>query len=375
METKMPIEIQSRDSDEYILNMGPQHPSTHGVLRLMLKMDGEVVKDVVPYLGYMHRGMEKMFENKKYEQIIPYTDRTDYLSVIPNNWVYCMAVEKLMGIQVPERAQYLRVIMAEINRIMSHLLWYASFGMDVGALTPIWYAFKEREELMSLMESASGARFLHNYFRFGGFKADIPKGFIDGVKKLLARIDDDVDEYEALLINNVILTNRTKGVAPISREKAIEYGLSGPSIRGSNTAIDVRKDEPYGVYPKFNFEIPVGKNGDTWDRCKVRMDEMRQSAAIIRQAIDALPAGDVMAKIPKIIKPAPGEVYTRVEGPRGDIGLYLVSDGTEKPYRIKMRKPSFSNISAIKELIVGYKVADVVAILGSLDVIIPEIDR
>jgi NADH-quinone oxidoreductase subunit D len=375
MTTKIPLEIQSLTSDEYILNMGPQHPSTHGVLRFALKMDGEVVKDVVTYLGYMHRGMEKMFENKKYEQIIPYTDRTDYLSVIPNNWVYCMAVEKLMGIQVPERAQYLRVIMAEINRIMSHLLWYASFGMDVGALTPIWYAFKEREELMALMESASGARFLHNYFRFGGFKADIPKGFIDGVKKVLDRIDGDVDEYEALLINNVILTNRTKGVAPISREKAIEYGLSGPSIRGSNIVIDVRKDEPYGVYSKFNFEIPVGNNGDTWDRCKVRMDEIRQSAAIIRQAIETLPAGEVMAKVPKVIKPAPGEVYTRVEGPRGDIGLYLVSDGSDKPYRIKMRMPSFSNLSAIKELIIGYKVADVVAILGSLDVIIPEIDR
>src|SRR5208283_1054061 len=214
MTTKIPIEIKSLTSDEYILNMGPQHPSTHGVLRFALKMDGEVVKDVVPYLGYMHRGMEKLFENKKYEQIIPYTDRTDYLSVMPNNFVYVMAVEKLMGIQVPERAQYIRVIMSEINRIMSHLLWYSAFGMDLGALTPIWYAFREREELMSLVEAASGARLLHTYFRFGGFKNDLPKGFFDGLNKVLARIDDDVDEYEALLINNVILTSRTKGIAP-----------------------------------------------------------------------------------------------------------------------------------------------------------------
>ncbi|MBP7792772.1 MAG: NADH-quinone oxidoreductase subunit D [Candidatus Goldbacteria bacterium] len=362
-------------SDEYILSLGPQHPSTHGVLRIVLKMDGEYVVDVQPDIGYIHSGIEKICENRKYEQIMPYTDRMDYLSAVNYNWAYALAVEKLLGVKIPGRAEYIRVILAEINRIMSHLLWFSAFGMDLGALTPIWYAFRERENLMSLIEAQTGGRLTHNALRIGGIKNDLPKNFMPDLKKFLSNFDDYVDEYEALLINNVIFVARTKNIGILKKDVAISYGMAGPTIRGSGVDIDLRKTEPYSVYDKFNFKVCTGKNGDTWDRCKVRMDEMRQSAEILRQAMETIPSGDVMAKVPKIIKPAPGEVYAKVEGPKGEVGVYIVSDGSEKPYRIKFRSPSYSNLSGLREMCIGYKIADLIAIMGSLDLVIPEIDR
>ncbi len=373
---KFPIEIEKGlTTDEYILNMGPQHPSTHGVLRVVLKMDGEVVKDAIPDVGYIHTGLEKMFENRKYEQIIPYTDRTDYLSAVNNNLAYCLAVEKLLGIEVPERAKIMRVILCELNRIMSHLLWYSAYGLDMGALTPIIYAFREREEVIDLVESMTGGRLTHNALRIGGFKYDLPKDFIYKLKNFISHFNDRIDEYEALLINNVIFVNRTKDIGVLKKEIAISYGVTGPSLRGSDISYDLRKIEPYSGYEKFEFDVCTGKNGDTLDRCKVRMNEMRQSIRILEQAIDHLKDGDIMAKVPKVIKPAPGEIYCAVEGPRGETGVYIVSDGSEKPYRIKLRSPSFSNLSVLKEIVVGYKIADLVAIMGSLDLVIPEIDR
>jgi len=374
--TKFPLELEKGlSSDEYILNMGPQHPSTHGVLRLILKLDGEVVKDLVPDVGYIHTGLEKMFENRKYDQIVPYTDRTDYLSAVNNNWAYCLAVEKLLGAVVPERAEYIRVILAELNRIMSHLLWYASFGMDMGALTPIFYAFREREEVIDMMEAMTGARLIHHAFRIGGLKNDLPKDFLGKLMKFLEHFEDNIDEYEALLINNIILTARTKGVGVLTKEKAVNFGVTGPNLRASNCDIDLRKTSPYSVYDKFNFKSCIEKNGDTWDRAKVRMNEMRESAIILRQAAELLPQGEIMAKLPRVIKPPAGEVYEKVEGPRGEIGVYIVSDGSEKPYRIKLRSPSFSNLTILKELAIGGKIADLIAIMGSIDFIVPEIDR
>jgi NADH-quinone oxidoreductase subunit D len=372
----IPVQLEKgRETDEYILNMGPQHPSTHGVLRVVLKLDGEVVKDAIPDVGYIHTGIEKLLENRKYDQIIPYTDRTDYLSAVNNNLAYCLAVEKLLGIEVPERAKIIRVILAELNRIMSHLLWYSAYGMDMGALTPIIYAFREREEIIDMMEAMTGGRLTHNALRIGGFKYDLPSDFIPKLKKFISHFNDRVDEYDALLINNVIFTSRTKGIGILKKEIGINYGVTGPSLRGSDVAYDLRKIEPYSGYEKFDFQVCTGKNGDTWDRCIVRMNEMRESLKILTQSIDLLKEGEIMAKVPKIIKPAPGEVYAAVEGPRGEIGVYIVSDGSEKPYRIKLRSPSFSNLSVLKEIVVGYKIADIVAIMGSLDLVIPEIDR
>jgi NADH-quinone oxidoreductase subunit D len=373
--SNIPLQASNNGADEYILNMGPQHPSTHGVLRLVLKLDGETVKDIVPDLGYVHRGLEKLFENRAYGQIIPYLDRTDYLSAMNNEWAYVMAVEKLMAIEVPQRAEFMRVIFAELNRIMSHLLWYSAYGMDIGALTPLLYAFREREEIIDMVEAACGGRLTHNYYRIGGFRQDLPKGFFDMLKKFISHFNDKVDEYEALLINNVIFMKRAQGVGVLKKETAINYGVTGPNLRASGADIDLRKQDAYGVYGKLDFKACLRDNGDTWDRCKARMAEMRESLKILKQCMDMIPEGEVMAKVPKIIKPAAGEVYTRVEGPKGEVGVYIVSDGTEKPYRIKLRQPSFSNLSVIKEITVGHKIADLVAIMGSLDVIIPEIDR
>jgi NADH-quinone oxidoreductase subunit D len=375
MEQTKTFDVEKVTSDEYILSMGPQHPATHGVLRIMLRMDGEVVKDLTPDPGYIHSSIEKICENRKYDQIMPYTDRMDYLSAVSYNLAYAMAVEKLLGVQVPERGQYIRVLMLEMNRIMSHLLWFAAFGMDMGALTPLLYAFRDREDLITMLEAQTGGRLTHHALRLGGVKNDLPKDFAASMKKFLEKFDDHVSEHEALLINNVIFMARTKGIGVLKKETGISYAVSGPSLRGSDCAMDLRRTAPYSVYEKLQFNVCTGKNGDSWDRSKVRMDEMRESAKIIGQIMDGLPAGDTMAKVPRIIKPAPGEVYAGVEGPRGETGAYVVSDGTEKPYRVKFRSPSYSNLSALKEICLGYKIADLVAIMGSLDLVIPEIDR
>ncbi len=362
-------------SDEFLLNVGPQHPATHGVLRVEVTMDGEVVKDIVPHIGYVHRGLEKLFENRTWEQIIPYTDRTDYLSAIANNFAYVMAVERLLGIEVPQKVHYIRVIAAELNRITSHLLWLAAYGLDMGAFTPFLYAFRDREEIGGMIEEASGGRLTTNYFRVGGFVHDLPPGFFPRLESFMGHFGGKIDEYDTLLIENAIFVARTRGVGAISRERAISYGLTGPCLRASDAALDVRRDAPYSIYPKLSFDIPVGKNGDTWDRSKVRIEEMRQSLRILRQAIDGFPEGDFRVKVSRNIEVPPGEVYSAVEGPRGEVGFYVVSDGGRKPYRVKMRKPSFSNFSALPEILHGMKIADLVAVMGSLDLVVPEIDR
>ncbi len=362
-------------SDEFLLNMGPQHPSTHGVLRVALTLDGEVVKKVVPHVGYIHRGLEKLLENRRYEQIIPFTDRTDYASAIANNFAYVLAMEKLLGLQVTGKIDSIRVMMAELNRIQSHLLWFAAYCLDMGAFSPFLYAFREREEVLAMVEEASGARLTTNYFRIGGFAYDLPRGFFPKLRKFLAHFGRRVTEYEALLIDNVIFKARTRGIGVIDAETAISFGMTGPCLRGSGAARDVRRDAPYACYPKLRFEIPVGRRGDTWDRCKVRMEEMRQSLAILRQAMDGYPEGDHRVKVPRSIQPPPGEVYAAVEGPRGEVGFYIVSDGGPKPARIKMRKPSFSHLSAVPAVFRGLKIADLVAAMSSLDLVVPEIDR
>lgn len=362
-------------SDEFLLNMGPQHPSTHGVLRVVLTLDGEIVRDVQPHIGYIHRGVEKLCERRTYDQIIPYTDRIDYTSPMNANLAYVLAVEKLMGIEVTAKVDYIRVMMAELTRISSHLLWFAALCLDVGAFTPFMYSFREREEILSLLELASGARITTTYLRIGGFTYDLPSGFFPRLAKLLGHIDRRVTEYETLVTDNVIFIARTRGVGIIDRETAISYGVTGPALRGSNAPRDVRRDNPYCAYPGFRFEIPVGAHGDSWDRCKVRMDEMRQSAAILRQVMEGYPEGDFKVKVPRTIQPPAGEAYAAVEGPRGEFGVYIVSDGSDKPYRLKMRSASFSNLHAIRQMIRGVKIADLVIVLSSLDTIVPEIDR
>lgn len=375
MLTKAPFELEKLSENEYILNMGPQHPSTHGVLRVVLKLEGERVRDVFPDVGYIHSGVEKLCENRTYPAVMPYLDRMDYLGAVNHGWAYALAVEKLAGIQVPERAEYIRVILAELNRIMSHLLWYSAFGLDVGALTPIFYAFRERERVMDLQESVTGARLTHHAFRIGGFLRDLPPGFLKELDSFLSDIDSKIDDYEALLVDNVILTARTKGVGVLPAELALSHGVTGPSLRASGPAYDVRRAVPYSVYPKLDFKVCAAQAGDTWTRVKLRMDEMRESAKIIRQAAAALPAGPVAAPVPRLLKPAPGECYARVESPRGEFGVWLTSDGSEKPARIKFRAPSFSNLGVIRDISVGSNIADIIAIMGSFDLVIPEIDR
>ncbi len=362
-------------SDEFLLNIGPQHPATHGVLRLVVTMDGEVVKDAVPHIGYIHRGMEKLLENRTYEQVIPYTDRTDYVAAASNNFAYVMAVEKLLGLEMPEKVQYMRVIFAELTRINSHLLWLAAYGLDMGAFTPFLYAFRDREEINAMIEEASGGRLTTNYFKVGGFIHDLPPGFFQRLKKFVSSFGRSVNELDTLLVENAIFVARTRGVGTMSRERAISYGMTGPCLRGSGAAQDVRRDAPYSVYPKLAFDVPAGRNGDTWDRSWVRIEEMRQSLRILRQAMDGFPSGDFRVRTPRNIEPPPGEVYASVEGPRGEVGFYLVSNGTRKPERIKMRSPSFSNFSALPEILRGLKIADLVAVMGSLDLVVPDMDR
>jgi len=362
-------------SDEFLLNVGPQHPATHGVLRVVVTMDGEVVKDLQPHIGYVHRGLEKLFENRLYEQIIPYTDRTDYLSAMANNWAYVSAVERLLGLQIPKKVEYIRVLMAELNRINSHLLWLAAYGLDMGAFTPFLYAFRDREEITVMVEEASGGRLTTNYFRIGGFTHDLPASFFPRLQKFLRRFGRAVDELDTLLVENAIFVARTRGVGVISRERAISYGMTGPCLRASNAPLDVRREVPYSIYPSLDFEIPAGRNGDTWDRSWVRIEEMRQSLRILRQATEGFPEGEHRVKVPKNLEPPAGEVYSAVEGPRGEVGFWVVSEGGRRPYRVKMRKPSFSNFSALPEILRGLKIADLVAVMGSLDLVVPEIDR
>lgn len=373
-------------TEEFWVNMGPQHPSTHGVLYLELKLSGETVVDCIVNIGYLHRGMEKIAENRTYTQFMPFTDRLDYVASMNNNLAYVLAVEKLMDIEVTDRAKYIRVVTAELNRVASHLVGITTFVQDLGAFaTPLFYGFREREKIIELFDEICGNRLTYNYMRVGGVAFDLPKGADDKIKKIVKYMRPKIDDLEALFSANAIFTARTKGVGVLSKEKALNYAVTGPNLRASGVKWDLRKDEPYLCYDKFTFDIPTGKNGDSWDRYKVRIDEMRQSLRIVEQAILGLPEGDPTAesrtgigagsKVGRVLRPPAGETYMRSENPRGELGFYIVSDGSPIPYRLKIRSPSFSNLAVLPELVKGTKVADVVCVLGSLDIVMGEIDR
>ncbi|MFH1259225.1 MAG: NADH-quinone oxidoreductase subunit D [Elusimicrobiota bacterium] len=357
------------------INMGPQHPSTHGVLRLGLTLDGEVVTAADPDIGYLHRGIEKLAEKRNYFQFNPLTDRLDYLASMSNNLAYCLTVEKILGVAIPPRAQVLRVIMAELQRIASHLVYFGTYGVDLGAVTPFMYAFRDREVIVDLFESVCGARLTYNYIRIGGAAADLPEGFVEKTKIFIQSMGPHLQDYDNLLSDNAIFLDRTKGIGIISGEKAIAYGLSGPNLRASGIKFDLRKDEPYSGYDQYNFAVPVGTRGDCWDRYYLRMSEIRESLKIVEQALNKLPSGEYLAKVPKVLKVPAGETYQHIESPRGDLGFYLVSDGTEKPYRLKIRAPSFVNLQILGDIMPGGKIADIVAILGSIDIVLGEVDR
>lgn len=355
--------------------MGPQHPSTHGVLRVILTLDGETVVDARPDIGFLHRGIEKLAEKRSYVQFLTLTDRTDYLASMLNNMVYSMAVEKLMDVEVPERAQFIRVIMCELNRIASHLVFIGAFGLDLGASTPFLYAFREREDIVDLFESACGARLTYSYIRPGGVMRDLPADFDRKTREFMKKMPARLDEIDDLFSKNEIVYVRTRGVGVISGEDAVDYAMSGPSLRASGVPFDLRKDEPYSVYDRFDFNVVTQPMGDCLARYLVRVAEVRESLRIVEQALDMLPSGEYTAKMPKVLKPPAGEVFTRVESARGDLGVYLISDGSTNPYRLHWRPPSFINLSAVGQMVRGSKIADTVAVLGSLDIVLGEVDR
>jgi NADH-quinone oxidoreductase subunit D len=363
------------DTEEMVLNMGPQHPSTHGVLRVILKLDGETVTDLDCDIGYLHRGVEKIAEHDTYAMITPYWDRLDYVAAVSNDLLYVEAVEKLLQVEVPKRAQYLRVVLTELQRIASHLLWLGTHAMDIGAVTVLLYCFREREEILKIFEDFIGARLTAHAFRIGGFWWDAYPEFEQRVRDFLKILPGRIEEYETLLNANRIWLQRTVGIGIISAEDAIDLSLTGPCLRGSGVKYDVRKATPYAAYADFSFEVPIGENGDTYDRYLVRLEEMKQSALIVEQALDGLPEGPVMAKVPKIIKPPVGDIYHTIEAPKGELGVYLVSDGTGKPYRMRIRPASYINLQSLKKMAVGHLVADVVAIIGTLDIVLGEVDR
>lgn len=371
-------------TEEMVLNMGPQHPSTHGVLRVVIRTDGELVLESRTHVGYLHRSFEKVAENCTYVQIPPYTDRMDYVCAMANNLAYAGAVEKLMGLEVPERARFIRVIVAELNRIASHLLALGTYGLDLGAVTPFLLAFRDREMVLKIFEKLCGQRLNYSYVRVGGVSFDVTDEILADIETFLDHFEPgSVDELDRLLSTNGIFISRTANVGVLPLDLAIAHGVTGPCLRGSGLARDLRKDVPYEVYDRFEFEVPVGRGevghvGDCWDRYNVRVREMRESAKIVRQAIRALPPGDFSdKKAYRAVKPPKGEVYHKIEGARGEVGFYIVSDGSAKPYRIKARGPSFSNISVLDALAArgDCMVADMVAIIGSLDIVLGEVDR
>lgn len=367
-------------TDELVLNMGPQHPSTHGVLRLELVLDGEVVVKVIPHLGYLHRCFEKHSEAMTYPQVIPYTDRMDYLAAMNNNHGYALAIERLMGIEVPERVEYIRIIMAELQRIASHLVAIGTFGMDIGAFTPFLYCFRDREYILDIFERTCGARLLYNYIWVGGLSHDVHDGFERDVTEFIRKFRPTIKEVNDLLNYNKIFIERTANVGILPPDVAISYGCSGPMLRGSGVDFDLRRDDPYSIYDRFEWEVCVGKGdagtvGDCWDRHMVRVWEMEQSCNIIEQALESFPEGDITEAIPKRIRPPKGEIYTRVENPRGELGYYVISDGSQNPFRVKARAPSFVNLSVMDEISRGHLIADIAAILGSVDIVLGEVDR
>jgi NADH-quinone oxidoreductase subunit D len=363
------------DTEEMVLNMGPQHPSTHGVLRVLLKLDGETVVDLDCDIGYLHRGVEKIAEQDNYAMITPYWDRLDYVAAVSGDLCYVEGVEKLLQVEVPKRAEYLRVMLTELQRIASHLLWLGTHAIDIGAVTVLLYCFREREEILKIFEDFIGARLTAHAFRIGGLWWDVYPEFEKRVRDFLKIFPGRVDEYETLLNTNRIWLSRTVGIGVLPAEDAINLSLTGPVLRGSGVNYDVRKASPYSAYSEFDFQVPLGENGDTYDRYLIRMEEMRQSVRIIEQALDGLPEGPVMAKVPKVIKPPAGEVYHAIEAPKGELGVYLVSDGTGKPYRMRIRPPAYINLQSLKRMAIGHLVADVVAIIGTIDIVLGEVDR
>jgi NADH-quinone oxidoreductase subunit D len=367
-------------TEEMVLNMGPQHPSTHGVLRLELKLEGEVITKVIPHIGYLHRCFEKHAEAMTYPQVIPYTDRMDYLASMYNEFGYAIAVEKLLGIKVPERVEYIRVIMGELQRIASHLVALGTYGADIGAVTPFLFCFRDREKILSLFEMTCGARLLYNYIWVGGVSHDLHPDFIRLAREFVTYFRPKIKELNDLLTNNKIFIERTANIGILPLDTAINYGITGPMLRGSGMKWDLRKNDPYSVYNKFDFDIPVGEGlvgtvGDSWDRYYVRILEMEQSLRILEQALEQIPEGDVTSAIPKRVKPPAGQVYSRVENPRGELGYFIISDGSVNPFRVKVRAPSFVNLGVMDELCRGHMVADIIAILGSVDIVLGEVDR
>ena len=382
------------------INMGPQHPATHGVLRIVLELDGEVIVKAIPHIGHLHRGIEKLAESKTYHQSIPFTDRLDYTNAMGNNLGYVLAVEKLLGIEVPKRAQYIRVMMAELQRIAAHLIWLGTHALDIGAMTLIFYNFRERESILRVFEEVAGGRLTPTYLRIGGVSKDFPDGIEGKIKAFVQAFPDHVKEYETLLTKNVIWLKRTKGVGVISKEDAISFGVTGPTLRGSGVKYDVRKAFPYSSYDDFGFEIPIGSIGDVYDRYIVRLREMEWSNSIVEQALERLPKGPIIANDPRItlppkddvtrhiaslirqfkivsegFQPPKGEVYASVEAAKGELGFYIVSDGSNRPFRFRIRTPSFANLSALPKMIEGGLIADVISAIGSIDIVLGEVDR
>ena len=357
------------------LNMGPQHPSTHGVLRLKVTIDNEVIVRIEPVVGYLHRGMEKLWESLTYPQILPLTDRLDYIAAVSNNLAYVLAVEKLAGIEVPKRAQYIRVILSELMRISSHLAWVGFQANDIGAITVLLYGFEYREDFLDIFETYAGGRLTINGLRIGGVPFDLDGGLIGRIRKTLARLPKRLHEVEMLLNENRIWKHRTQGVGCLSAEEAIEHGLTWPCLRACGVPLDIRKDIPYSSYEDFEFDVPLSDQGDVYGRYLVRMQEIRQSVRIIEQALDRLPAGDHIAKVPKILRIPAGEVFHSIEAPKGELGFYIRSNGTDKPERVKMKSPSFINLQSLPSMCRGGIFSDVVSILGSLDIVLGEIDK
>jgi len=363
---------------EMELNFGPQHPSTHGVLRLVLKVDGERIVSARPDIGYLHRGTEKLFETETYPMVIPHTDRMDYVAAATNNHAYCLAVEKLLALEVPKKAQYIRVLLDELQRISSHLLWLATAAIDLGAITPFFYTFREREVILDLFEDYCGARLTLNCMRIGGLLEDLPPGWVERTRAFAETFDKNVDEYEDLLTENRIWKQRTIGIGILTAEQCIEWGVTGPPLRGAGFKWDIRRAIPYECYPELDFEIPTYPNADTYDRYLVRVAELRQSRRIVLQCCEWLlknPEGEIRGKTPRVIKPVAGDVYAAVEAPKGELGFYLVSNGSNKPYRLRVRPPSFINLQALPEMAKGHLVADLVAIIGTIDIVLGEVDR
>jgi NADH-quinone oxidoreductase subunit D len=364
------------DVHEMELSFGPQHPATHGVLRVQLKLDGEKILDAKPVIGYLHRGTEKLFEAHTFPQAIPHTDRLDYTAAATNNQAYCLAVEKLIGVTPPPRACYIRMLLAELQRLSSHLIWLATHAIDIGAITPFFYTFREREQILDLFEEYCGARLTLNCMRIGGVPFDLPDGWLDRCSDFIDRFPAHIVEYENLLTNNRIWKGRTVDVGVVSADEAIDLGLTGPPLRGSGVKWDIRKVFPYDRYDEVDFEVPIGTNGDTYDRYLVRLEEMRQSVRIVRQCLDRLPDGPVMAKVPKVVRAGEGMVYASVEAPKGELGYFLVTTpkGTT-PYRCHVRPPSFINLQSLPKMVEGALIADLVAVIGTLDIVLGEIDR